>query len=106
MPLNVHKHLSATQSLQTTEEKKAYLEYAKGLVYIQAIRLVIYATQTCPDILHTVGVLSQFSANPCKAHLKLMKHILRYLKGMAHFALVLGHQGVNRVDLVGWTESD
>ena len=106
MPLNVHERLSATQSPQTTEEKKAYLEYAKGLVYIQVIRSVIYATQTRPGILHAVGVLSQFSANPGKVHLKSMKRVLRYLKGTAHFALVLRCQGANRVDLVGWTDSD
>ena len=105
-PLNVLERLSATQSPQTTEEKKAYLEYAKGLVYIQAIGSVIYATQTRPDVLHAVGVLSQFSANPGKAHLELMKCVLRYLKGTAHFALVLGCQGANRVDLVSWTDSD
>ena len=105
-PLNVCERLSATQSPQTTEEKKAYLEYAKGLVYIQAIGLVIYATQTRPDVLHAMEVLSQFSANPGKAHLESMKHVLRYLKGTAHFTLVLGHQGANRVDLVGWTDSD
>ena len=106
MPLNVHEHLSATQSPQTTEDKKAYLEYAKGLVYIQAIGSVIYATQTRLDVLHAVGVLSQFSTNLGKAHLKSMKRVLRYLKGTVHFALVLGCQGANRVDLVSWTDSD
>ena len=75
-------------------------------MYIQIIGSIIYVTQTCPDVLHAVGVLSQFSANPGKTHLESLKRVLRYLKGMAHYTLILGQQGMNSVDLVGWTDSD
>jgi len=105
-PLNTKGRLSAAQSPQTKEESKAYLEYARGLVYIQIVGSVIYVTQTRPDVLHAVGVLSQFSANPGKAHLESLKHVLRYLKVTAHFSLTLGQQGTNRIDLVGWTDLD
>ena len=67
---------------------------------------VIYATQTRPDILHAVRILSQFSANPGKAHVEWLKRVLRYLKGTTNFALILGRQGEDRVDLVGCTASD
>ena len=105
-PLNTKECLSAAQSPQTTEEKKAYLEYAGGLVYIQIVGSIIYVMQTRPDVLHAVGVLSQFSANPGKTHLESLKRVLRYLKGTAHYTLILGRQGMNSVDLVGWTDSD
>ena len=106
MPLNTKEHLSAAQSPQTTEENRAYLEYAGGLVYIQIIRSVIYVTQTCPDVLHAVRVLLQFSTNPGKTHLELLKHVLRYLKGTVHYTLILGQKGMNSIYLVGWTGSD
>jgi len=45
-PLNTKERLSAAQSPQTKEESKAYLEYVRGLVYIQIVGSVIYVTDT------------------------------------------------------------
>lgn len=64
------------------------LEYARGLVYIQIIGSIIYATQTRLDVLES------------------LKRVLRYLKATAHYSLILGRKGANNVDLVGWTDSD
>ena len=75
-------------------------------MYIQIVRSIIYMTQTRPDVLHAVRVLSQFSATPGTTHLELLKRILRYLKGMVHYTLILRQQGMNSVNLVGWTDSD
>lgn len=84
-PLNTRNRLSAAQSPQTIEEKVAYQEYAKDLVYPQILGSVIYATQTRPDILHAIGILSQFSANPGKPHLESLKRVLRYIKATARY---------------------
>ena len=75
-------------------------------MYIQIVRSIIYMTQTRPDVLHAVRVLSQFSATPGTTHLESLKRIVRYLKGMVHYTLILGQQGTNSVNLVGWTDSD
>jgi len=39
---------------------------------------------------YTVGLVTQFGANPGVAYLKATKRILRYLKDTADYCLVLG----------------
>lgn len=81
------------------------MTFAKGLKYIVIIGAILYMTQTRPDVQYAIGVLTQFGANPGIPHLEALKHILCYLKGMAHFGLTLGGTS-NGMDLIGWTDSD
>jgi hypothetical protein len=47
-------------------------------------------TQTRPDLVHSISVVSRFSHNPSKGHKHLTDHQLRYLKGTVNDGLVLG----------------
>ncbi|KAJ3569220.1 hypothetical protein NP233_g5191 [Leucocoprinus birnbaumii] len=105
-PLPVGIMLSASQSPQTERERHEYQEYAKGIHYLALVGSLLYATQTRPEIQYAVGLISQFGGNPGIEHLRAAKHILRYLRGTANFALVLGRRGHGAVDLVGWTDSN
>jgi hypothetical protein len=45
------------------------------------------ATQTRPDIVYAVSVLSRFLVNPLLAHIKAAKRVLQYLKGTVDFSI-------------------
>ncbi len=89
-PLNVKHGLSASQSPKTAEELAQYLEYAKGINYLELTGSLLYATQTRPEMQFAVGVIAQFGGNPGIPHLEAAKRCLRYLKGTADFVLTFG----------------
>jgi hypothetical protein len=43
---------------------------------------------TCPDIVFAVGVVTRFTKAPREAHLEAAIHIMRYLKGTMHLAIL------------------
>lgn len=59
--------------------KKKYQKAIGGLLYL--------ATNTRPDILHTVTKLSQYSVNPSEQHWNGVKRLLRYLKGTIDYGI-------------------
>ena len=104
-PMAPKERLTGALSPSTPEEKQATLEFAKGASYPERVGSLLYITQTRPDIQYAVSTLAQFSSNPGIAHFEAIKRVLRYLKGTAEFGLSLGGS-VDRVDVVGWTDSD
>jgi hypothetical protein len=58
---------------------------------------------TRPDITYAVNKLSQFLANPGRAHLDAAMRVLRYLKGTKHWSL---HLGGHVADVAGYSDSD
>ncbi|KAK1408428.1 hypothetical protein QVD17_40194 [Tagetes erecta] len=46
-----------------------------------------YLTYTRPDISYAVGYVSRFMQQPREAHLKAVKHIIRYVKGTVQFGI-------------------
>jgi hypothetical protein len=99
-PFAVGCHLSHQQSPTTPEERTAYEEYANGFKYIEGIGAVLYATQTCPDIQHAVGVLVKFGACPGNPHLEPFKCVLHYPKGTVGFGLRLGGKDDGKICLI------
>ena len=75
---------------------KLYKEIVGSLIYIM--------TCTRPDICYAVSKLSQFMHNPSNAHLNLAKHVLKYLKGTAHYDL--SFHKVDNFKLEGFSDSD
>ena len=57
-------------------------------LYRSIIGSLIYATITRSDIVHVVGVLSQFMQEPTVNHLKAARRILRYIKGTINYGLI------------------
>ena len=105
-PLAVKHGLSTSQSLSSEAELNEYSNFSRGIHYLSLVGSLLYATQTRPDIQFSVNLIAQFSGNPGIPHLEAAKRILRYLKGTQDFSLVLGRQGRDAVDIVGWTDSD
>lgn len=69
-------------------------ERMKDVPYIEALGCLMYAmTSTRPDIAYALGVLSRFARNPGERHWGHLKHLLRYMKGTADYALTLGGTG-------------
>jgi len=56
-----------------------------------------------PDIAHVVGVVSRFLSNPGIEHWKVVKWILRYLRGTSNLKLCFG---IRKPVLCGYTDSD
>jgi hypothetical protein len=71
-------------------------------LYKQIIGLLMYLTNTRPDICFEVNTLSQFLVQPRRVHLVAAKHVMRYLKGTMDYGL--------RYDgdftLIGYTDAD
>lgn len=105
-PLAVKHNLSVSQSPTTEEDRMVYLKYANGVSYLEIISSLLYATHMRPDIQFAVSLVLQFGGNPGKAHLEVVKRVLWYLKGTAHFTLALGQRSHDSVDLVGWSDSN
>jgi len=49
--------------------------------YRSMIGSLLYLTSTRPDIMHGVGIVGRFQANPKESHLQLVKSIFKYLQG-------------------------
>jgi hypothetical protein len=56
--------------------------------YRSIIESLRYLTCTRPDIAFAVGVASQFMEDPRHSHLKVVKRILRYVKGTENLGLL------------------
>jgi len=83
VPLGGHFKLSKAQA-PTTEDEKALMS---EVPYVSAVGSLMYAMVcTRPDITQAVGVVSKYISNPWKEHLRVVKWILRYLKGSSDMA--------------------
>jgi len=100
-PLAVKHSLSIFQSPSSEVELNEYSNFSRGIHYLSLVGLLLYATQTRPDIQFSVNLIAQFSGNPGIPHFEAAKRILCYLKGTQEFSLVLDHQERGAVDIVG-----
>lgn len=68
------------------------------------IRSLIYSIAcTRANLPHKIGMVSRFFANYGKEHWKIVKWILRYLRGTSKFCLCFG---CNKLILERYTDSD
>lgn len=65
---------------------------------------LIYLTITRPDIVYSVGVISQFMDQPCIGHLVAAKRVLRYVKGTINFGLMYKEKLPS--ELYGFVDAD
>ncbi|XP_066396344.1 secreted RxLR effector protein 161-like [Miscanthus floridulus] len=61
--------------------------------------------QQMTDLAYLVGVASKFMEKPTVLHLKVVKQILRYLKGTTKLGLVYTQEGKQEM-LTGYSDSD
>ena len=71
--------------------------------YALAVGSVMYV-MTCirPDVVHSPGVVSRYQSNPGKAHWKVVKTILKYLRNTKDQWLIYGELDLK---LIGYTDS-
>jgi hypothetical protein len=55
--------------------------------YRSMIGSLLYLTGTRPYIMHAVGIVGRFQANPRESHLQAVKRIFKYLQGTQDFGL-------------------
>lgn len=77
---------------------------ADSTLYRSLVGSLIYLSNTRPDIVHAVGIVSRFMSEPSKFHYVAAKRILRYIKGTKSFGLKYEKEVEN--NLIGYTDSD
>lgn len=100
--------LPTGQQLSDSDSPSSNTEIAEmsKVPYLQALGSVMYAMiATRPDIAHSVGVLSRFSANPGRPHWEALKHLIRYLKGTSSLALTYSSKTSTPI-LSGYSDAD
>ncbi|MBC7870646.1 MAG: DDE-type integrase/transposase/recombinase [Chitinophagaceae bacterium] len=80
-PMAVGKLSKRTESESSCDETE-YQSILGSLMYL--------STTTRPDLAYALGKLSRYSHNPSQAHMKALKHVLRYLSGTKDMRLCLG----------------
>ncbi|KAJ9546726.1 hypothetical protein OSB04_019269 [Centaurea solstitialis] len=73
-------------------------------IYRSIIGSLLYLTATRPDIMFSTCFCARFQANPIESHLKVVKRILRYLKGTQD--LSLWYPKDSSFELISFTDSD
>ena len=65
---------------------------------------LLYVTTSRPYVMHVVGLVARFQANPKEAHVLAIKRIFRYLKGTTKFGL--WYPKGNELTLVAYLDAD
>eukprot|EP00253_Pinus_taeda_P014155 PITA_14155 len=55
--------------------------------YRSMIGSLLYLTDTRPNIMHAVGIVGRFQANPKESHLQAVKRMFKYIQGTQDFGL-------------------
>ena len=72
--------------------------------YASAVCSLMYAIVcTRPDIVHAVGVVRRYTANPGKDHWEVVKWLLRYMRGTSGTSLCFGK---GKMTLQGFVDAD
>lgn len=56
-------------------------------LYGSMIGSLLYLTTSRPDIMQVVGLVARFKSTPKETHVKLVKRIFKYIKGILDFGL-------------------
>ena len=89
-PMDAGLVMSKLDCPQTKAKKAEMAKYP----YHKALRAITWLTVVSrPNLAHASSQLSQYSANPRKAHWKAVTCILCYLKGTHNLTLTLGCVG-------------
>ncbi|KAG6491196.1 hypothetical protein ZIOFF_052532 [Zingiber officinale] len=73
--------------------------------YRRVIGCLRYLLHTRPDLSYYVGMASRYMEKPTSMHHKVVKQILRYLKGTIYFGLAYT-KGPQEISIFGYSDSD
>uniref|UniRef100_H3HA27 Integrase catalytic domain-containing protein n=1 Tax=Phytophthora ramorum TaxID=164328 RepID=H3HA27_PHYRM len=77
----------------------------KNVPYRSAVGALMYLmVATRPDLAAAVGMLSQFSADPCPTHWQALKRVLRYLQATPTHGLEFSRE--DSVSMCGYSDAD
>uniref|UniRef100_A0A803LHG8 Reverse transcriptase Ty1/copia-type domain-containing protein n=1 Tax=Chenopodium quinoa TaxID=63459 RepID=A0A803LHG8_CHEQI len=90
----------------TNEKLSKYYgkENVDALLYRSMVISLIYLTNTRPDIVHAVSIVSRFMSEPSKTNLATVKRILRYFEGTKSHGIM--YESEIDYKLTGYTDSD
>ena len=75
--------------------------------YRPIVGCLLYLCNTRPDLQFAIGYLSRFMASPSPLHLRLAKHVLRYVRGTVHLGITYRRTPESqRYNLFAWSDSD
>lgn len=100
-PFITNYNLSLQQCPQTKDKHASYKLYFNSINYLLFIGLLLYTTQTCPDVQFAVNLLACFSDNLEIAYFAACKRVLQYLKSTKEYSLKLGSLSTSKMCLVG-----
>ncbi|KAE8648097.1 hypothetical protein Csa_004708 [Cucumis sativus] len=73
--------------------------------YRSIVGCLRYLLNTRPDLSYVVGMASRYMERPTTMHYKVVKQILRYLRGTIHFGLTYT-KGPREFNIFGYLDSD
>jgi hypothetical protein len=79
-------------------------ELVDASLYKQIIGLLMYLTNTKPNICFVVNTLSRYLMEPRRVHFAAAKHVMKYIKGTLDYGLC--YTGDHDFKLYGYTDSD
>lgn len=96
--------------LETGEKlrKETNDEFVSEIMYKYIIGSLRYLCNTKPDICQSVGLLSMFMEKPQECHLKVVKRVLRYIKCMIDYGVMMTRKKNTNTNanVYGYTNSD
>jgi len=95
LPSGADVHLAKYDGQASNVQIKLFQQIIGSLLYVQI--------GTRPDISFAVSRLAQYASNPSQEHIRLAKHVLRYLKGTSDLKLV--YDGAQANGLFGYSDS-
>lgn len=98
------KLVSTPISVNVKLQQNDGAKMADAKTYRSLIGSLIYLTNTRPDIVHSVSLISRFMDKPIKLHYEATKRILCHLQGTKKIGIVYNKESDN--SLVGFTGSD
>ncbi|KAG6480984.1 hypothetical protein ZIOFF_057575 [Zingiber officinale] len=73
--------------------------------YRHIIGCLRYLLHTRPDLSYSIGMTRRYMERPAITHHKVVKQILKYLKGTIHFGLVY-MKGPQKISIFGYSDND
>lgn len=95
IPLNINQRLERWSD----DKAQADITYYRRMVG----SLMFLMIGTWPDIAATIGIVSQFAADPTMKHIQAVKWMLRYVKGTKAYKLHLGGQTLK---IIGYSDAN
>ncbi|KAI0991879.1 hypothetical protein K3495_g16308 [Podosphaera aphanis] len=87
-------------------EDEDLVEEDEARLYRQIVGSTIYlSNNTRPDISYCVGQLARFMAKPGMIHLRMAKHLLRYLNGTKSLGIEYGGRDQIGAQYTAWTDA-